>query len=114
IRFRYIENESNLGYDRNLRKCIELCEASWAIIMGNDDLLLPNATSVVWDYVSSNDVDFVSRAFIRFGRSLSNSLGISSLSSTDVIFSAENAKPRMIFRAAGFVGGLIVKTDFAR
>lgn len=114
IELLYLENETNLGYDKNLRKCIELADTDWALIMGNDDVLLPNATRDVIEYVSSNDVDFVSRTFHRFNESIKSPIGTSSLSRQNTIFGRSGAPSRMVFRAAGFVGGLVVRTDFAR
>lgn len=114
IRFNYVENEDNLGYDKNLRKCLESACSDWALILGNDDILLPDGIRELRKYISENSVDFVSRAFVRFNISVTSPLGVSSISDHDVIFSRNNAPPRMIFRAAGFVGGLAVRTEFAR
>src|SRR5690242_17718573 len=36
----YIENEENLGYDRNLRRVITRSNSSYVMLMGNDDVLL--------------------------------------------------------------------------
>ncbi len=114
IELLYVENDTNLGYDKNLRKSIELSDAEWAIIMGNDDLLLPNAVQDVIKYVSNNDVDFASRTFIRFNDSIETTIGTSSLSKSDSLFTTDNTSSGMIFRSAGFVGGLIVRTSFAK
>lgn len=110
----YVENAENLGYDKNLRKCIESASNDWALILGNDDLLLPNAISELRKYLQANHVDFVSRCFLRFRDSVDDPIGISRLSGSDVVFDQRNSKPRMIFRAAGFVGGLAVRVGFAK
>lgn len=114
IELTYAENETNIGYDKNLRKCIESASSDWAFVLGNDDLLLPNAVRDLVSFVRHHDVDFVSRAFIRFNTDVDRPIGVSSISARDAIFNKENAPPRMIFRAAGFVGGLAIRTDFAR
>lgn len=114
VNLRYVENETNLGYDKNLRKCIEFSSSDWAVILGNDDVLLPNAIDDLNSFVSRNDVDFISRSFVRFSRHIDNTLGVSSISGEDTVFDHLNSRPRMIFRAAGFVGGLVIRTDFAR
>ena len=45
-RIRLFENEQNLGYDRNLRRLIELAEGDYCMFMGNDDLLAPGAADL--------------------------------------------------------------------
>ncbi|AGN84770.1 MULTISPECIES: glycosyltransferase family 2 protein [Enterobacteriaceae] len=115
IKLTFIINELNLGYDKNLRKCIESASCEWAVIMGNDDLLLPNAISEVKDYIAKNPrINFISRAFLRFNHDIYNPIGLSSLSDKDSVYKWGASEPKMIFRAAGFVGGLIVNVPFAR
>ncbi|EWM59065.1 glycosyltransferase family 2 protein [Streptococcus thermophilus] len=37
----YYENDSNLGYDRNLRELITKAKGKWIIFMGDDDVFIP-------------------------------------------------------------------------
>lgn len=111
----FIINEQNLGYDKNLRKCIETARFEWAVIMGNDDLLLPDAVTEIKKYIVKNpSVNFISRAFLRFNNNIATPIGLSTLSQHDVVYKKETGEPKMIFRAAGFVGGLIVNVSFAK
>lgn len=48
-RVSYQRNESNLGANGNYRKALELAEAPIVVIMGADDLMLPNYLQVVVD-----------------------------------------------------------------
>jgi glycosyltransferase involved in cell wall biosynthesis len=41
-RVRYLRNEKNLGANRNYQKCLGLVEHDLVVIMGADDLMLPN------------------------------------------------------------------------
>jgi glycosyltransferase involved in cell wall biosynthesis len=41
-RIRYFRNESNLGVTGNFTRCLELAEHELLMLMGSDDLLLPN------------------------------------------------------------------------
>lgn len=41
-RIRYIRNPVNLGINRNFQKCVSLVEHELAVIVGTDDLMLPN------------------------------------------------------------------------
>ncbi len=45
---RYVENEVNLGYDRNLKECIKQANGTWIMYMGDDDMFVPNAMD---DYI---------------------------------------------------------------
>lgn len=111
---RYIENEVNIGFDRNLRKCLSLPYGKWALLLGNDDLLLPNAVEEVVQYLSVNDVLVVSRSFLRFNDNVSKPLGVSRISSEDAIFKVGNSSSSMIFRSGAFIGGLLFDVDFCR
>lgn len=114
VKLVYSENERNLGYDGNLRRCFELSSSDWTMLMGNDDLLLPEAVEIATKFIEENNVDFISRAFVRFEGDINRKLGVSSISPVDEIFHVSKSSSRMIFRSAGFVGGLLVKTSFAK
>jgi len=116
IEVQLILNDVNLGYDKNLRKCLHSADTEWAIIMGNDDLLLPHCIKTIKEFLSNSDcssLKFISRAFLRFNTSISEPIGISSLFDQDCIID-KTMSPKYIFRSAGFVGGLIVNTEFAK
>lgn len=46
-RVRYLRNETNLGANRNYRKCLELTTAPLMVMMGADDLMLPQHLTVL-------------------------------------------------------------------
>ncbi|WP_214365725.1 glycosyltransferase family 2 protein [Pseudonocardia sp. H11422] len=48
-RVRYLRNESNLGANGNYRKCLTFVEHDWFVVMGADDLMLPNYLRAVAD-----------------------------------------------------------------
>lgn len=108
-------NSINLGYDKNVRKCLHEASADWAVIMGNDDVLLPNCIGTVKQFIEkNNDVKFISRTFLRFVDSIDKPKGISSLFNQDAIISPGTHPSKYIFRSAGFVGGLVINIDFAK
>lgn len=111
---RYIENEVNLGFDRNLRKCLSVPDGKWALLLGNDDLLLPVAVEEVVRYLSVNDVAVASRSFIRFEKDVTQPLGLSKISDRDEIFKVGSSSSNMIFRSGAFIGGLLFNVDFCR
>lgn len=46
-RVRYLRNEQNLGANRNYQKCLGLIENELVVIMGADDLMLPNYVQTI-------------------------------------------------------------------
>ncbi len=42
----YYENESNLGFDGNVRRLFEKADGEYCLFMGNDDLMCPKALSM--------------------------------------------------------------------
>jgi glycosyltransferase involved in cell wall biosynthesis len=59
-RVSYRRNESNLGANGNYRKALELAEAPVVVIMGADDLMLPNYLQTVVDtFAAYPDADVV-------------------------------------------------------
>lgn len=43
----YIENPTNLGYDGNIRRLVELSSGQYCVFMGNDDLMCPGALEAI-------------------------------------------------------------------
>lgn len=64
----YIKNEDNLGYSKNLLKCLESCNGEYILIMGDDDLFCSKSTLSKYvevfnqnpkvNYIYSNQIQF--------------------------------------------------------
>jgi glycosyltransferase involved in cell wall biosynthesis len=52
-RVEYFRNETNLGANGNYRKALTLVRADYFVMMGADDLMLPNFVSSVMDLITS-------------------------------------------------------------
>ena len=66
-RIRLFENEQNLGYDRNLRRLVEMAQGDYCMFMGNDDLLAPGALRCVASAIARHpDVGVVVRSYASF------------------------------------------------
>lgn len=50
---RYIENETNCGYDKNLRNCINNATGDWIIYMGDDDMFIKSRLSPFIDFLKT-------------------------------------------------------------
>jgi glycosyltransferase involved in cell wall biosynthesis len=58
-RVRYVRNSENLGANANYRKCLGLIEHEYVVIMGADDLMLPNYLTLVSEGFASEAVDII-------------------------------------------------------
>jgi abequosyltransferase len=109
----YHENESNLGYDGNVRRVIAVSRSPWVMLMGNDDLLLPDCIETAQRFIAVHpDVPMISRSFVMFEHEVKSTFGVSRHSTNDQVYRTSNASPAMIFRLCGFVGGLIVNRQW--
>ncbi len=60
----YHENEQNLGYDKNIRECINAASGKWIIYMGDDDLFLPGVMDEYIRFLESNpQLGYVLRSY---------------------------------------------------
>ena len=60
----YIENEVNCGYDRNLRNLINNAQGEFVVFMGDDDMFVPGALDIFYDFVSQNrDCGYILRSY---------------------------------------------------
>ncbi|MEI6835563.1 MAG: glycosyltransferase family 2 protein [Candidatus Falkowbacteria bacterium] len=51
----YVENEVNLGFDKNLRACILNAHGKWVIYMGNDDEFVPGALDQLINFLTEHE-----------------------------------------------------------
>jgi GT2 family glycosyltransferase len=52
-RITYLRNEHNLGINRNFQRCVELAEHDFLVIIGQDDIMLPNYVATVRSIVEA-------------------------------------------------------------
>ncbi len=58
-RVRYLRNEKNLGANANYRRCLELIDHDYVVIMGADDVMLPNYIATIRRGFENASVDIV-------------------------------------------------------
>ena len=110
----YHENSKNIGYDGNIRTLLALARRPWVMLIGNDDLLLPDAVSIIRAGVCKFPcVDMFSCAYLKFTRSLRTTIGCTRFSNTDIVFNRNNSDSGAIVRLSGFVGGLVFRREFS-
>lgn len=61
----YIENETNLGFDGNIRELVVRASGKFLLYMGDDDLFIPNALDQFLNFLTENrDIKYVLRTYI--------------------------------------------------
>ena len=106
----FSKNEKNLGYDRNLRKSLELATGDYMIVLGNDDsLFLNNAISFLVDFLKDNNYPAV--GYCNFVEYANKDVIIKRATETRVIGSGEKIAIQN-YTSFTFVGGLIFKRDW--
>jgi glycosyltransferase involved in cell wall biosynthesis len=64
FRVSYEENQTNMGYDGNLRRLIEAAKGDFALFMGDDDWFHPGQLAKYLDFLGENqDVGYVLRSY---------------------------------------------------
>jgi len=60
----YIENESNFGYDKNIRSVANAASGEWIIFMGDDDAFIPTQLDKYIDFLKRhNQLGYVLRRY---------------------------------------------------
>lgn len=113
-RIRYCENETNLGYDGNLRRLIELSRGQYVLFMGNDDLLAPSALEAVATVIRKNpDVGVVLRSYSSFTTDPQQPKQIFRYFDQDRYFPPGSDTIVTFFRRCVFISGMVFKRDSA-
>ena len=64
---RFIQNDVNLGYDRNLQKLIRECVSDYVVFIGNDDAFTADGVRRIYESIAANPaLKAFSRSFVKF------------------------------------------------
>jgi abequosyltransferase len=111
---RYTENDSNLGYDGNIRRLVELARGRYCFFIGNDDLLAPNALRHCLRYLQSNPgLGMLLRAYAVFQGDPSHITSTLRYVQAPLLLPAGADAVAMCFRRAGVISGFIIARDGA-
>jgi len=59
-RIEYVRNDRNLGVAGNFSRCLELAEADWFVMMGGDDIMLPEYLATMSHLIQEHtDIDVI-------------------------------------------------------
>jgi glycosyltransferase involved in cell wall biosynthesis len=110
---KFFENPTNLGYDGNLRRLIELATGTHVFFIGNDDFILPDGIHIAQNYLTANQVLAASRSFARFDHDPRHPIGYSRQIAIDTSISKASHPAGIVMRIGGFFGGLIFDRNWA-
>jgi abequosyltransferase len=57
--FRYVENSTNIGADRNIAQCFSLAQGRYVLILGDDDVLLDHSIESIFELLSKEEFGLV-------------------------------------------------------
>lgn len=108
----YYENNENLGFDRNLRNIIRLSKSEYCLILGNDDLLKPNALASVKEIVTNNkDIGVVLRSYEWFTRDPQFPIQRVQYHSTDKTFERGPRTAAFFYRRVASISGITFRRE---
>lgn len=96
-RVEYLVNPSNLGISGNFRRCVELAEAEYTVIMGCDDVMLPGYVSRLTELTR----EFADADYFQPGVTTIDALGNRSRPLADRVKAAYRPRGGMPQRLAG-------------
>jgi len=105
----YHRIQTNVGYDTNFRKSLELASGDYCFVLGNDDTLEdPGAISRLVEFLKANDLPEV--GFCNYVEAHSPDKPIERASFTGVIGSGESVALKY-YRSFSYVAGIILIRD---
>jgi glycosyltransferase involved in cell wall biosynthesis len=111
---RYFENETNLGYDGNIRRLIEKSTAQYCFFMGNDDLLAAGALRHLDEVIKRHpDVGVVLRGYSVFEGNPANITHELRYYREEREFKPGKESIVLCYRRSGVISGYIVHRDDA-
>jgi abequosyltransferase len=110
----YYENESNCGYDANIRTLVEKANGEFCFFMGNDDLMCPGALATAADLIGRYDnVGLVLKSYAWFDGEPTNINQEVRYFNEERFFRAGPEAIRICFRRSGVISGYIIHRDTA-
>jgi abequosyltransferase len=114
ISFIYHENETNLGYDRNIKNLIDISRGEYCFFMGNDDIMAIDAIKKVIDTLGKNkNIGVIIRSYDWFDFDYKKPIQQIKYFSEDRVFQSGSEAISFAFRRSGVISGYIVNRDIA-
>jgi abequosyltransferase len=111
---RYFENETNLGYDGNLRRLVKQSTGRYCLFMGNDDLMCPGALDAVAGAIGRHpNVGVVLRSYAAFDESPDKVVQEFRYFPQETFFPAGSQTITTVFRRSVVISGMVVHREAA-
>lgn len=107
----YIENETNLGFDANVRKLVSNSRGKFVVLMGDDDLFIAGSLGVLKQFLQENpEIVFVLRRYVvNHGSEIED---FRYLERTTVLDPSEETVA-WLFKRSVVLGGFTINRDLA-
>lgn len=113
-RIHYFENESNLGYDANLRSLIERARGEYCLFMGNDDLMCPGALQTISDTISRHPrIGVFLRSFAAFEGDPGNIVQVFRYFDRELFFPAGAGTISTFYKRSVVIPGVTLRREVA-
>ena len=109
--FKFVENNENYGYDRNLRELINNASGDWIVFMGNDDEFVDGALDMLINFLKNNrSLGYVMKSHYFIHKN--NKKEIFRYYKGDKFFEAGEQAYLSLFRKSVFISGFTIKRDY--
>lgn len=110
---RYIENEENYGYDKNIRQVAKSARGKWVIFMGDDDAFIPGALDKYANFLKNNSKHGLGYVLRRYLANYADGTHEDfRYENKDVFFQAGQESYIELFRRSVFISGFTFRKDF--
>lgn len=106
--FRYIKNEINVGIDHNIEKCLNIEDAEYLLVLGEDDVVLPNAIPRILSTLKNNKVDIIFTSYVYMDNELEKIIR-KPFENIDKRMTNEEFVKKYLW-AIGFIGSMVFST----
>lgn len=112
---RYMENETNLGFDGNLRKLVANAHGEYCMFMGNDDLMCPGALQKIASALENHqNVGVVVRSYASFDETPDKINQIFRYFPEERVFPAGADSISTVFRRSVVIPGMVINRAAAQ
>ena len=106
---KHIKNKINYGIDGNIENCLSWGESDYILVLGEDDILLPNSINEIFEIIKENEPDLIYTSYVYLTNDknmvIRSPLMISGLQDSRLFI--ENH-----LWSIGFIGGTVINREF--
>lgn len=105
----YYRHQVNVGYDANVRKCLELATGEYCMLMGNDDTIAPGQTiQALVDFLVANNKPEI--GFSNYIEANNPGVPVKRAQFSGIVGTGQDVALKY-YRSFSFVAGIVVRKD---